>query len=120
MKLNILYPPSVNTLFTNRRGSNGKKRIPTDRYRVWRRAVDTEIMVQGRECFEGPVIVAMTFCKPDRRKRDLDNLLKAPIDMLVRNGILADDDQIVRLSAAWGDCNTIEVIPAWPTIGAAE
>ncbi|MFV9998433.1 MAG: RusA family crossover junction endodeoxyribonuclease [Arsenophonus endosymbiont of Dermacentor nuttalli] len=31
---------------------------------------------------------------PDRRKRDLDNLMKAPIDALCHDGLIIDDSKI--------------------------
>lgn len=34
---------------------------------------------------------------PDRRARDLDNLCKAPLDALVKAGVMADDSLIVDL-----------------------
>ncbi|MCK6431104.1 MAG: RusA family crossover junction endodeoxyribonuclease [Burkholderiaceae bacterium] len=34
---------------------------------------------------------------PDRRRRDLDNILKAPLDAMQAAGVYADDSQIDRL-----------------------
>ncbi len=45
--------------------------------------------------------LTLSIGRPDRRKRDLDNLLKGPIDLLVSFGVLADDQLIDRLTARW-------------------
>lgn len=34
---------------------------------------------------------------PDNRRRDLDNLLKAALDAIVKAGLLVDDSQVVDL-----------------------
>ena len=43
---------------------------------------------------EGPVALSVACHPPDRRRRDLDNLLKSLQDSLVHAGLLADDSQI--------------------------
>lgn len=40
---------------------------------------------------------------PTRAVRDLDNLLKAPLDALTGAGLWLDDSQIRRLSIEWGE-----------------
>ena len=41
--------------------------------------------------------------RPDRRKRDLDNVIKALSDVLVSAKIIADDHYCIEFSMAWGD-----------------
>lgn len=38
--------------------------------------------------------VTIHACPPDRRRRDLDNLFKGPLDGLQYAGVIADDEQI--------------------------
>jgi Holliday junction resolvase RusA-like endonuclease len=38
---------------------------------------------------------------PDKRKRDLDNLLKAASDVLVQSGVITDDHLCRSLKAEW-------------------
>ena len=45
--------------------------------------------------------------RPDKRKRDLDNVIKALSDALVASGIIADDHLCRELSMAWGDKGTL-------------
>ena len=37
---------------------------------------------------------------PDRRKRDIDNVLKPTLDALQKAGVYKDDSQIVRLNVS--------------------
>jgi len=41
-------------------------------------------------------------CPPDRRRRDIDNTLKATLDALVAAGLFADDEQIDDLHITRG------------------
>jgi crossover junction endodeoxyribonuclease RusA len=103
--VSLPYPPSVNNLFVNNRKTGG--RYPSDRYKTWRRAAQnmvTEQRVQWpAQSISGPVEVTMTFGRPDRRKRDLDNLMKAPLDTLVSMQIIEDDSKIQALTIRWGE-----------------
>jgi len=49
--------------------------------------------VDGR-CFTEPVSVEVYFFLPDRRKRDIDNMLKTLWDILEKAGVLANDNLI--------------------------
>jgi crossover junction endodeoxyribonuclease RusA len=40
---------------------------------------------------------------PDRRRRDLDNLFKAPLDAMMKAGVYDDDSQIEFLSIRKGE-----------------
>ena len=46
----------------------------------------------------GRLAVSMVACPPDRRARDLDNVLKATLDALTHAGVWLDDSQIDLLS----------------------
>ena len=54
------------------------------------------IIPPGRQLC-GPVSVSITLCMPDKRRRDVDNFLKATLDALQPKAIL-DDSQIVVLT----------------------
>ena len=51
----------------------------------------------GRRNLIGALSVSILAYPPDRRRRDLDNTLKAPLDVLARCGVYEDDSQIARL-----------------------
>ncbi len=93
----IPFPPSTNNLFAGK-----TKRFPSRRYKAWREeAVRIVVAQRPLPSFNAPVAITLSIGRPDKRKRDLDNLFKAPLDLLVEAGILADDCLIHRLSASW-------------------
>lgn len=46
-----------------------------------------------------PLFVTLGIYPPDRRKRDVDNMIKAVFDALVYSNVFIDDDQVVGLTA---------------------
>jgi Holliday junction resolvase RusA-like endonuclease len=92
-------PPSVNGLFTN---VPGKGRVKTTRYLTWIRAAINEVRSQKVGPVSGPVYVDITVSKR-RSNADIDNLIKAPLDLLVSEGLIDDDRHVERVSCAWGD-----------------
>lgn len=51
--------------------------------------------------FKGHLKVEIEAFRPDKRRRDLDNLLKATLDGLAHAGVYEDDSQIVDLHIYW-------------------
>ena len=47
--------------------------------------------------FSGAVALSLDCYPPDRRRRDIDNILKCLLDSLVNAGVLEDDSLIKRL-----------------------
>lgn len=81
------WPPSTNRLFANRQRGRAKTRA----YDNWIYEAGCELLRQRPERHEGEVSVEITACPPNARKRDLDNLLKPCLDLLVRHQIIQDD-----------------------------
>ncbi len=87
----------------------GRRRIESKRYTAWKHVVDAYVGYQWTEVvgtpsqptITGPVSVRYIVARPDGRKRDLDNLLKALNDTLTRLRIIEDDSCIVELRIAW-------------------
>ena len=95
--LMLPFPVSTNNLFAGR-----TKRFPSRRYKAWREEAAQIVAAQRPlPSFNAPVAITLSIGRPDRRKRDLDNLFKAPLDLLVEFGILRDDHLVHRLSASW-------------------
>lgn len=106
-------PPPLNNLFKNvRRG-----RAPTARYLAWRAEAGLMLQAQKPAPVAGQFIVSMTFRRPDRRARDLDNLAKAPLDLLVAHGVIEGDHLAQEVRLRWSalspsDRGTVSIVLA--------
>lgn len=98
------YPPSVNhykTVGRLRTTASGKMYQPridspeTKRYHyeVWMKCRQQGVV----SLLDSTISLEMYVYPPDRRKRDLDNILKVLCDSLVKAGCFNDDSQIARL-----------------------
>ena len=68
--------------------------------------------MQRPEKITGPYKLTLLAVRPDNRRRDLDNLLKATSDLLTGLGVISDDSQCAELSAKWistGDGVTVRI-----------
>lgn len=98
-------PPSVNNIYFNAKAGGRRK---TDEYRDWITATSWHINQQHPEKVTGDVVVDL-FCRRPVNKdgsiskvrRDLDNLFKASLDLLVSNNLIEDDSKVVAISAEW-------------------
>lgn len=97
MTLELPWPPSVNTYWRNWRGHM----VISTAGRQYTKAVQEQVEKQGTQTYTGPIRVVIQAFRPDRRKRDLDNLLKATLDALTKAGTWEDDSQIVDLRIYW-------------------
>jgi len=93
LEITTPFPPSVNHYWFRNR--NGTVRVGAAGV-IFRQKVC--IICRGKKPFEGKIMVRIEVYPPDRRRRDLDNLLKAPLDALQHAGIYADDYQIESLT----------------------
>jgi len=82
------WPPSVNHYY---RVVRGRPILAADG-RAYRIAVAD--IVSGPPLFAGRLAVTITATPPDRRRRDLDNLLKATLDALEKADVYLNDSQI--------------------------
>lgn len=99
IEFTLPFPPSVNTywrMFQNRM-------IISAKGREYRKAVELILAQELVIVRHKPLRVDITAYRPDKRKRDLDNLLKAPFDAMTHAKVWDDDSQIYELSIKWGD-----------------
>ena len=94
MHFALPWPPSVNTYYRN---VNGRMLI-SKRGREYRAEVAAELAVSGATQALGRLEVEIQLSMPDKRRRDLDNTLKALLDALQHGGAYEDDSQIDRLT----------------------
>jgi crossover junction endodeoxyribonuclease RusA len=89
------WPPSVNTYWRSVRG----RVLISAKGRAYREESLWMAKAARLEPFgEGKIDVAIAAYLPDARRRDADNLFKAPLDALAHAGVYADDSQIRKLS----------------------
>ncbi len=103
IRLEFPYPPSVNGYW--RRVAN--RTVLSRQARDYRKKVRFlwfchRTLHPHRELAKASVAVRVVAFPPDRRRRDLDNLLKAVLDAIEAAGIIQDDAQVRRLEVEWG------------------
>ncbi len=79
---------------------NRPRLIQGKRYREYAKEFERQLMPFGNRQIIGPVHVKCLYYVPDRRKRDLLNLLAATADLLEKCQIIVDDCQIVRVDGS--------------------
>ena len=91
--LHLPMPPTANNLFVNNRGVLQGGRSKSGEYRRWLTEAGWSIKIQVpgfvAPLFRGPVCIVID-CGLDRHS-DIDNRIKPTLDLLVRQGVLADD-----------------------------
>ena len=98
IEMTLPWPPSVNTYWRNFDG----RMIISARGRDYRETVGDQMTLQKMvKHFKGQLKVEIEAFRPDKRRRDLDNLLKATLDGLAHAGVYEDDSQIVDLHIYW-------------------
>jgi Holliday junction resolvase RusA-like endonuclease len=102
-RIELPIPPSANRLYRNGRGGVG--RYDTDVYKAWKAAAGWAILQQRVTAFPGPVRVEVTLSGGSdfAGMRDLDNCLKASLDLLKNQGIIVNDSVkwVKQISASY-------------------
>ena len=107
-KFELPFPPSVNHYWRH----VGSRVLVSSRGRKYRSEVNSLLRRKKIKPLEGDLIVDITLRPPDRRRRDVDNYMKALLDAMQSGGVYLDDSQIVRL--------TIEKRDPMPKAGAVD
>lgn len=97
VKLDLPYPTGISVNHCWKRSRYGVYLDP--RVKHYRLLVD--VVCTGQPRFgRSPVDVTIDCLFPDKRKRDIDNILKVTLDALVSCKIFDDDSQVMKLSVA--------------------
>jgi crossover junction endodeoxyribonuclease RusA len=91
LEVELPYPPSVNHYWRYARG----RFYISPAGHSYREAVATALF--GCEKLSGPVALEIEVYPPDRRRRDLDNILKSVLDALEYAGAFDDDAQVASI-----------------------
>jgi crossover junction endodeoxyribonuclease RusA len=98
--LTMPWPPSVNKYWRTFQG----RMIISAEGRSYRKAVADQVLIQrGAKHYTGKLRVQIEAFRPDNRRRDLDNLLKAVLDGCTHAGVWEDDSNIVDMRIYWAD-----------------
>lgn len=109
LTITLPCPPSVNHLFRN---VPGKGRVKTQRYLTWCRAAGNEVLAQRRHHVAGRVMVDIT-CQRPSANSDVDNRIKACLDLLVDMALIDDDKAVQEVRCRWGAVNgaVVTIVP---------
>ena len=100
--LTVPFPPSVNHYWR----MAGSRVYICAAGRNYRKAVADEVMIlRMNKKLNKQLKVTITAYRPDAKRRDLDNLLKAVLDALTHAGVYEDDSLICDLRICWGAGN---------------
>lgn len=92
-------PPSANRLWR----STANRVYRAEGYVKWLADAGWTLRAQRPPRISGDYAMRLLACPKDRRKRDLDNLLKATSDLLVSCGVVEEDSKCRVIEAAWVD-----------------
>jgi crossover junction endodeoxyribonuclease RusA len=118
MRIELPYPPSINHYWRR----VGAKTLISKEGRRYREAVAAICQEQRIAFGDVALSLSITAHPPDRRRRDLDNLLKAPLDAMQAAGVYQDDYQIEVIHLERGECvrNGSLIVEIKPSQGALQ
>ena len=93
------WPPTVNSYYRHKVIGKLATVYVTQEGKAYRKAVNLCLMEHGVKTYEleGDLRVEIEVFPPDKRKRDIDNLLKSLLDSLTHAQVWKDDNQISDL-----------------------
>lgn len=107
LALTLPWPPSANTYWRSVVMGKSPRVLISKKGREYRvdviNACRQQRVIGG---LTGRIEVKIIALPPDRRRRDIDNLLKATFDAITHSGIWHDDSQIDRIEIERGDVIT--------------
>lgn len=99
VELILDFPPSVNRLW---RISKTGGMYKSKEYSDWRKKALWDAAIQAKfQKLTGSYKLTVKAVRPDNRKRDLDNLIKAVSDVLETSGVIENDHFCEHLEMMW-------------------
>lgn len=96
IRMTLPWPPSVNRYWRHpTRGALAGRHLISEEGRRYRVSV-IEVVRSTQTCerMQGSLCVRIDAYPPDRRRRDLDNILKSLLDSITHAGVIEDDSLI--------------------------
>lgn len=115
--IDLPFPPSVNHYWRSIIVNKSVRVLISKKGRQYRsevRARVLELLRSYPRAIEGRIALTIEAFPPDRRQRDLDNMIKAIQDSLTHAGVWLDDSQIdalkvVRKEVVAGGCVLVTI-----------
>jgi Holliday junction resolvase RusA-like endonuclease len=107
--INLIMPPTTNTLFFNARGGHAG-RIRTPEYNAWIKEAGWQLASQRPPQVLGRVSLLIEVQEPEtKRRQDVANREKAVTDLLVSHRIIEGDDQrfVREITLRWAPVNGV-------------
>ena len=118
VRIRMPLAPSTNNLFINAPKGGSRARVRSPAYRQWAQLAGWEVRTQRPRPMKGRVTLQFFHGRPDKRRRDASNYIKAPEDLLVSLGIIEDDSLVEGCSSFWvpGQSGTVVWITPFETM----
>jgi crossover junction endodeoxyribonuclease RusA len=97
IQISLPYPPSANRLWRAVKG----RQIKSAEYRVWLTRAYLACIAAGQGAISGEYEMEIVAVRPDRRLRDIDNLIKPISDAIAAAGLIDNDSRAHSVKAAW-------------------
>lgn len=98
IRLSLPYPPTSNHNTMVAKG----RRISSPKYRTWRATAEWHARLGAAgKSVQGAYTISYSVERPDRRRRDLENLPKSLSDALQAAGVIRDDADCERSTIEW-------------------
>ena len=94
LRLDLPWPPSVNAMYANVRGRKVKTKVAR---KYQENVAKICLCVGAGRKYSGSIKVSIDAYPPDRRRRDIDNILKSLLDSIQAGAVYKDDSQIIEL-----------------------
>jgi Holliday junction resolvase RusA-like endonuclease len=113
--LTLPAPPSVNQLFKTVHVKGKARRAPSAQYTDWKGHAGWRLREQRPERVDGPVLLVISVERTSASS-DIDNRVKALIDLLVDCNVIDDDKHVVGFCIAWAPATAklarVMILPA--------